>query len=231
MTTASGRRFDVFSQAEQTAHDWLATVTRYLATEDPHHAYGIVRAWLHTVRDRLPVDGAAHFAAQLPLVWRGLFYDGWQPRQVPVKYTADQFLMTVAQDANLSIGEARQAAAAVTAALQELTSPDQVGHLLAQLPGPLREVLEPSRQPRAEVEKQEQATPPEPRSPVSGEADRRPVDPRVERLEQDVQVLVDALGVLVQALEESPSIEPEPTRRAAGARRAHQILLSRTSTG
>ena len=231
MTTASARRFDVFNQAEQTAREWLVTVSRYLPTEDPHHAYGIVRAWLHSVRDRLTVDAAAHFAAQLPLVWRGLFYDGWQPRQVPVKYDADQFLMTIAQDANLSIGEARQAAAAVTAALQELTSTDHLGHLLAQLPGPLREVLEPRGQQRSERAEHEQPTPPEPRSPAAGETVRRPVDARVERLEHDVQRLTAALSAFVHAFEESPSSEPEPTRHANGARRAHQILLTRTSTG
>ena len=186
----------------------------------------------HHPSDRLTVDGAAHFAAQLPLVWRGLFYDGWQPHQVPVKYDADQFLMTIRPGGGSLHRGGGQAAAAGTAALQELTSTDQVGHLLAQLPGPLRELLQPGDRQRAEVEEQEQPSLPESRSPASGETVRRPVDARVERLEQDMRIIAEALaGVFVQAFEESPSSEPEPTRRAAGARRAHQILLTRTSTG
>ena len=229
MSTA--RRFDIFGQAEQTAHDWLATVAQHVATEDQHRAHRLVRAWLHTVRDRLTVESAVHFAAQLPLVWRGLFYDGWQPRQVPVKYDADQFLMTVAQDADLSIEEARQAVAAVTEALEELTSTNQIGHLLAQLPMPLREVLEPSGRRRLQVAGEKPALPPEQRPPASGATVQPPVDERVERLEHDVQVLADALGAFVQGFEEGPRSEPEPTRRAAGARRAHQILLTRTNTG
>ena len=228
MSTA--RRFDIFGQAEQTAHDWLATVAQHVATEDQHRAHRLVRAWLHTVRDRLTVESAVHFAAQLPLVWRGLFYDGWQPRQVPVKYDADQFLMTVAQDADLSIEEARQAVAAVTEALEELTSTNQIGHLLAQLPMPLREVLEPSGGRRSQVAGEKPPTPPDPRPPASGATVQPPVDERVERLERDVQIVTEALRALVGALDERPSSEPEPMRYAAGARRAHQILLSRTTT-
>jgi uncharacterized protein (DUF2267 family) len=231
MTTASARRFDVFAQAEQTAHEWLTTVARYLATEDPHHAYRVVRTWLHTVRDRLSVDGAAHFAAQLPVIWRGLFYDGWQPAHVPVKYDVEQFLIAVAQDAGTSVPEARRDAAAVTAALEELTSPDLIRHLLIQLPGDLREALEPAGQQRAKPAREQPPGGPEPGTSSSGDPVEPPIEARVERLERDVQILADALGAFVDALDEPPSSEPEPTRQTAAARRAHQILLTRTSTG
>ncbi len=242
MTTGSVHRFDVFQQAEQTAHDWLATVSRYLDTEDQHRAYRVARAWLHTVRDRLPVDTAVHFAAQLPLTWRGLFFDGWLPHQVPVKYDADQFLVTVAQDADLTVAEARAAAAAVAAAIAELTSAEQVSHLLAALPGDLRDLLRPAtgrhlgpgepaagtpapRSPGA------QWSPGAQRSPGAPPATELPLGARVERLETDVQVIEEALGVLLETLDERPSSEPEPGRTAGGARRAHQILLSRRSAG
>jgi uncharacterized protein (DUF2267 family) len=53
------------------------------------------RAVLHALRDRLPLDNAVHFAAQLPMFLRGLFYDGWKPSQVPVKMSRDEFLAAV----------------------------------------------------------------------------------------------------------------------------------------
>lgn len=228
MTTPPVHRFDVFRQADHTAHEWLAEVARYLGTEDRHRAHRVMRAWLHTVRDRLPVDSAVHFGAQLPLLWRGVFYDGWLPRQVPVKYDADQFLMTVAHDSDLSAAEARQAVAAVTAALAALTSAEQIGHLLAQLPEGLRELLDPGVRGRAALA-QQPAGPPTPRSspetiPLSASA-------RLERLERDVQIVADALGALVDALDERPSSQPEPMRATNGARRAHQLLLSRSTAG
>jgi uncharacterized protein (DUF2267 family) len=139
----TAREHDNFARAEQVAQEWLSTVAEQLGTEDRQHAYRVLRAWLHTVRDRLGVNSAAHFAAQLPLLLRGLFYDGWIPSRVPVKYDSEQFLVTVAQEAMIPLAEARQVASAVTTALARHCSPGQIDHLLTQLPKPLRELLEP----------------------------------------------------------------------------------------
>jgi uncharacterized protein (DUF2267 family) len=46
-------------------------------------AYRTVRAVLHALRDRMTVDEAAHFAAQLPLLLRGVFFDMWHPSGKP----------------------------------------------------------------------------------------------------------------------------------------------------
>ncbi|MBO0874187.1 MAG: DUF2267 domain-containing protein, partial [Pseudonocardia sp.] len=62
-----------------TAEVWVSAVAQQLGTEDRHYACRGLRAWLHTVRDRVTVDGAAHFAAQPPMLLRGLFFDGWTP--------------------------------------------------------------------------------------------------------------------------------------------------------
>jgi len=47
---------------------------------------------LQTLRDRLTVDEAADLAAQLPMLIRGLYYEGWDPRDVPVKMDREAFL-------------------------------------------------------------------------------------------------------------------------------------------
>jgi uncharacterized protein (DUF2267 family) len=47
------------------------------------------------MRDRLPLADAVHFAAQLPLFLRGLFYEGWQPSKVPIKMSREEFLTAV----------------------------------------------------------------------------------------------------------------------------------------
>ncbi|MBO0877104.1 MAG: DUF2267 domain-containing protein, partial [Pseudonocardia sp.] len=150
-----------------------------------HYACRGLRAWLHTVRDRVTVDGAAHFAAQPPMLLRGLFFDGWTPSRVPVKYDAEQLVLTAAQEANVSLADARTAIPAVTAALTERCAPGQLDHLLAQLPGPIRAVLRPgaptAAQPTARtsgksaparLEHVEQLRPGRPAS--AGDPDRRP---------------------------------------------------------
>ena len=45
---------------------WLAGVAGGFGTHDRRLAYQVTRAWPHCLRDRLTVQVAAHFAAQLP---------------------------------------------------------------------------------------------------------------------------------------------------------------------
>ena len=45
---------------------WLADIAQQFGTSDRRLGYRAARAWLHTLRDRLSVPVAAHFAAQLP---------------------------------------------------------------------------------------------------------------------------------------------------------------------
>lgn len=143
MTERGSSRSDPFEGVHQTARTWLRTVAQQLGTEDEVYAHRVLRAWLHTVRDQLSVDVAAHVAAQLPVLLRGIFFEGWAPRRVPVEHDAEQFLVTVGQEARLSLPQAAAAAAAVTRAIEELTSPDLVAHVLTPLPTPLRAVLAP----------------------------------------------------------------------------------------
>jgi len=43
------------------------------------------RTITHALRDRLPVTEAVQLAAQLPLVLKGVYFDGWKPSRTPVK--------------------------------------------------------------------------------------------------------------------------------------------------
>lgn len=65
--------------------------------EHRDRSYAGLRAVLHMLRDRLPVDESAQFAAQLPVLVRGVYYEGWDPSGVPIKLTRDEFLYEVRQ--------------------------------------------------------------------------------------------------------------------------------------
>lgn len=63
----------------------LQSVAQELNTDDMNKAGRIFRAVLHAIRDRLPVNDGVQFAAQLPIFWKGIYFDQYDVSKVPVK--------------------------------------------------------------------------------------------------------------------------------------------------
>src|SRR5260370_18656267 len=110
---------------------WLADVAANFGTEDRGMAYRVTRSWLHTLRDRLPVPIAAHIAAQLPELLRGVFYEGWNPSKVPIKYSREEYIARFARDAQLHQTEVPRARRLVKSAMQKHISHDAINELLS----------------------------------------------------------------------------------------------------
>src|SRR5205823_14920376 len=87
----SQQGLETIESTTQKTHEWIARVAEALHMEK-RDAYKSLRAVLQTVRDRLQVDIAVHFGAQLPMLIRGLYYEGWEPSKVPIKLSRQQFL-------------------------------------------------------------------------------------------------------------------------------------------
>ncbi|MFY1683019.1 DUF2267 domain-containing protein [Micromonospora sp. WMMD730] len=62
-----------------------------------NQSYAALRTVLHLLRDRMTVQECAEFSAQLPMLVRGIYFDGWRPEDVPVKLNRDDFLYEVRQ--------------------------------------------------------------------------------------------------------------------------------------
>jgi uncharacterized protein (DUF2267 family) len=88
---------DVFDSTIQKTNLWLKELMDIYGTPDKHKAYLVLRAVLITLRDRLTPPEAADLAAQLPMLIRGMYYDGWRPGSMPLKERhKEEFLVMVA---------------------------------------------------------------------------------------------------------------------------------------
>jgi len=133
----------IIERSVEKAHIWLNDMASEMGTEDRGEAYRALRAYLHALRDRLPVDEAAQLAAQLPELVRGIYYEGWNPSATPVKYRGfDEFLARVAAEAGLD-GEtaASFASSAAASVLRRHVSAGEIDDIRAILPEDLRPIL------------------------------------------------------------------------------------------
>jgi uncharacterized protein (DUF2267 family) len=134
-----------FDHAIQVANVWLADVAKATGTEDDHaRAHRLLRAWLHTLRDRLPVDVTAHLGAQLPTLLRGEYYEGWDPHTTTPAFGRAEFFDRFRREAHLEGEDAENAEdtiRAISKALHIHFSAGQLDRVLDALPQDLRVVL------------------------------------------------------------------------------------------
>ena len=142
----SVRSVDSVERSVRKTNEWLNDLTGELGSADEEAAWRILRAYLQVHRDRLTVEEAAHLAAQLPHVLRGVFYEGFDPSHQPEKIRdRDTFLARVAERAQLpDPAEAEPVAAATTRVLRRRITEGELDDALSQLPKEIRAVLEPA---------------------------------------------------------------------------------------
>ncbi len=92
-----GAGLAVFDTTVNETNEWLKEVEGELIC-DRHHAFIAMRTTMHVLRDRLAPGGAMRLAAQLPMLLRGAFVEGWQPDETPVRtHSAEAFVELVAK--------------------------------------------------------------------------------------------------------------------------------------
>lgn len=137
-------RFESFAKQVATANDWLAELEKDLDWDDRHRTYLALRATLHALRDRLPLDEVAQLAAQLPMIVRGFYYERWQPRN---HHQAERHFTPFVERIEAEMGralvtnsgtDAQTVARAVFRLLSHRISAGEVDDLLAVLPRDVR---------------------------------------------------------------------------------------------
>ena len=88
----------VFDRTVQETNLWLNDLEDRLDAPR-QQAYACLRATLHTLRERLPPETALHFSAQLPMLLRGVFTEGWRlTARLDVERTAEGFVLDVGDE-------------------------------------------------------------------------------------------------------------------------------------
>lgn len=129
----------VFDETLHLTNIWLKSLMERLDTEDRHRAYLALRATLHALRDRLTPDEALHLGAQLPMLLRGMYYEGWKPTQTPSRerHKAD-FLGRIAEAFRNEDIDEEAIARAVFALLTEKLTAGEVRKIAHSLPAEIR---------------------------------------------------------------------------------------------
>jgi uncharacterized protein (DUF2267 family) len=135
----SATGLDVFDKTLQTTNIWLKEIMEEVGP-DRQVAWHVLGATLHALRDRLPIDLAAHLGAQLPLLVRGLYYDQWKPAEVPLKIrTRDEFLEHVSTGLKqIRPVNVQQGVRAVLHVIDHHVNPEQVTKVREALPEAIR---------------------------------------------------------------------------------------------
>lgn len=92
----SAKGLEVIDHTVQLTHEWINELNERLDWTSPHDALRLLRITLTEVRNHIGHDEVAQFAAQLPLLVRGMYYEGWKPSQTPLKdRSVDNFVAKI----------------------------------------------------------------------------------------------------------------------------------------
>lgn len=130
----------VWERALHKSNAWLQQLAAELDWNDMQATLLALRSVLHALRDRLPPNEAVQLAAQLPLLIKGVYFDGWHPAATPLKTrTRGDFLELVRQPLLRGVPEAdaERVTRAVFTLLAEHVSAGEIQDIRGLLPAEL----------------------------------------------------------------------------------------------
>lgn len=138
--TQADTHVPTFDSTLQTTHRWLKELKYVAALENEDQAYSLLRSVLHALRDRMPTDEAVHFGAQLPMLVRGFYYEGWKPSRTPVRQRSLEAFVAGLGPIPRNAGdlEPEQALRSVFLMLDHRISEGELADVRATLPEELR---------------------------------------------------------------------------------------------
>ncbi len=136
----STSHFETFGRTVQKTNEWLHELRTDLGWDDQHRAYAALKAVLHALRDRLTLEEAVELGAQLPMLVRGFYYEGWRPAGKPSKERhLDEFLAHVGSELGRTVEpELDQVVEAVFRLLDHRVTAGEIEDVKGILPAEIR---------------------------------------------------------------------------------------------
>ncbi len=131
-------------------YEFIDEVARELNTDDTDKASRITRSVLRALRNRLTIEESFHFIAQLPMVLKAVYVDGWKMSLQfdKLKHISD-FISEVIKEDDASAWkdfsdqeEVKSAIIAVFRVLSNHISPGEVNNILEVLPEDLQLIVQ-----------------------------------------------------------------------------------------
>ena len=137
----SATGLEVFDKTLQTTHIWLDELMEEIGS-DRQVAWHVLGTVLRAIRDRIPIELAAHLGSQLPILVRGTYYDQWQPAGKPERFRIlDEFLQRIGAELAMTRPmNVRDATRAVFQILSRHVSRGQIMKVRNSLPEEVRAI-------------------------------------------------------------------------------------------
>jgi uncharacterized protein (DUF2267 family) len=145
----SATGLEVFDRTLHKTNIWLKDLMEMLNLSERQQAYIALRATLHALRDRLTIEETAQLSAQLPMLIRGFYFEGWDPTGKPVKERhREEFLARIEREMGRYETDPELIARAVFAVISNHISEGEIENIEQVLPREIRD-LWPSAVPQA----------------------------------------------------------------------------------
>jgi len=130
---------NVFDRTLQTTNIWLNDIMETAGWDDKQTAYVALRSTLHALRDRLVSDEAVDLGAELPIMVRGIYYEGWRPSETPSAIREkEEFLEKIREEFQGGAEvDAEEVAKCVFRVLADKVSKGEIGDVRNMLPKPI----------------------------------------------------------------------------------------------
>ena len=138
----SAQGLEVIDHTVHLTHEWINELRERLDWDSSRDALRLLRVTLVRIRDHLGHEEMAQLSAQMPLLIRGMYYEGWRPAHTPVRdRSADHFVAAIEElVGDILDWRGRRDIVSVFRLLDNRISEGEIREVKVGLPQPIRDL-------------------------------------------------------------------------------------------